>query len=249
MTSKIAVEICIDSVEGAVAAQAGGAQRVELCDNLVEGGTTPSSGMIAEVRRMVTLGINVIIRPRGGDFCYSDAEFQVMAQDVAHAKALGADGVVIGLLHPDGTIDSERTAQLITLARPLPVTFHRAFDMVRDQAAALEELIALGIDRVLTSGGEADVIAGLDQITQLVSQSADRTIIMPGGGVTPENAHHVIQTSGAREIHLSARSPIESKMTYRNERVYMGLPGMPEYQRKTTDVERVRAVVGVLRLP
>lgn len=239
----IAVEICIDSVEGALAAEAGGANRVELCDNLVEGGTTPSSGMIRTVRRQSSIGLNVIMRPRGGDFCYSDHEFAVMLADVEHAKALGADGVVIGLLHPDGRVDTQRTAQLVALARPLSVTFHRAFDMAVDPQQALDDLIALGIDRVLTSGAEADALTGVGLIATLVKQAAGKIVVMAGGGVNAENARQIVATSGVREIHLSARSPIPSAMRFRNERIYMGLPGLPEYERKTTDVALVRRTV------
>ena len=151
----ITLEICVDSVEGALAAEAGGAQRVELCDNLLEGGTTPSAGMIALTRQQIHIGLQVIIRPRGGDFCYSDLEFAVMQYDVNQAKQLGADGVVIGLLNPDGTVDKARTAALIDLARPLNVTFHRAFDMAVDPHQALEELIDLGV-------GQQDVFVEAD---------------------------------------------------------------------------------------
>src|SRR5512146_3272836 len=145
-------EVCVDSVEGAVAAQQGGAQRVELCDNLVEGGTTPSLGMIRLTRQHIAIALNVIIRPRGGDFFYSPLEFEVMRQDILAAKEAGADGVVIGLLLPDGRVDVERTRALAALARPLSVTFHRAIDLCRDPAEALEELAGLGVDRILTSG-------------------------------------------------------------------------------------------------
>lgn len=242
----IAVEICVDSVEGALAAQAGGAQRIELCDNLVEGGTTPSSGMIGVIREKLTIGVNVIIRPRGGDFLYSEHEFAVMQQDILHAKACGADGVVIGMLKVDGTIDGERTARLIALARPLSVTFHRAFDMTRDAEEALETLIALGVDRVLTSGQEQSSLDGIVRIAALVRQAGERIIVMPGGGINETNVGTIVQQSGAREVHLSARSLVESAMHYRNERVYMGLPELSEFQRKITDVERVRTVVATL---
>lgn len=241
-----AVEICIDSVEGAVAAQAGGAQRVELCADLAEGGTTPSSGMIATVRQQVALGLQVMIRPRGGDFFYSAAEFAVMEQDIAQAKALGADGIVLGLLNLDGTIDRARTTQLLALAKPLSVTFHRAFDMTPDAAMALETLISLGVDRVLTSGQEASAIAGIQRISALVQQAAGRIIVMPGGGIQEENVAEIVRQSGVNEVHLSASSITESPMRYRNQRVYMGLPGLAEYQRKTTDEARVRAVVSAL---
>ncbi|MCB0125320.1 MAG: copper homeostasis protein CutC [Caldilineaceae bacterium] len=243
VASAVAVEICVDSVEGALAAQQGGAQRVELCDNLVEGGTTPSSGMIALARQQLTIGLHVIIRPRGGDFLYSALEFAVMQQDLLHAKTLGADGVVIGLLNCDGTVDSQRTAALIALARPLTVTFHRAFDMTRDTTAALETLIELGVDRVLTSGQEQSALTGLPRIADLVQQAGKRIIVMPGGGINEENVGTIIQQSGVCEVHLSARSTTESAMRYRNERVHMGLPDLSEFQRKITDVNRVRAVV------
>lgn len=246
MNKGISVEICTDSVEGALAAEQGGAVRVELCDNLVEGGTTPSSGMIALARQQLSIGLNVIIRPRGGDFCYSDLEFAVMQHDVAQAKALGANGVVIGLLHPDGTIDRERSAILIALARPLSVTFHRAFDMTADPQQALAELIALGVDRVLTSGQESTALAGIAVIRALTEAAGDRIIVMPGGGINEENIATIVQQSGVCEVHLSARGVVESTMRFRNERVNMGLPNLPEYQRKTTDADRVRTVVQLL---
>lgn len=247
MNKPIAVEICVDSVEGALAAQAGGAQRVELCDNLVEGGTTPSSGTIALARQRLTIGLNVIIRPRGGDFHYSALEFAVMQHDLVQAKALGADGVVIGLLNRDGSVDRERSAELVALARPLAVTFHRAFDMTCDPATALETLIDLGIDRVLTSGQAQSAPAGLERIATLVQQAKDRIIVMPGGGINEGNVRQIVQQSGVREVHLSARSTVESEMSYRNEQVHMGLPELSEFQRKVTDVNRVRAVKENLR--
>ncbi len=246
--NKITVEICTDSVEGALAAEQGGAQRIELCDNLVEGGTTPSSGMIALARQQLSIGLNVIIRPRGGDFCYSDLEFAVMQHDIAQAKALGADGVVIGLLHPDGTVDQERSAILIALARPRSVTFHRAFDMTADPQQALAELISLGVDRVLTSGQESTAMAGIEVIRALTETAGDRIIVMPGGGINEENVATIVQRSGTREVHLSARSTVESPMRFRNKRVTMGLPELPEFQRKLTDVTRVRTVTERLAL-
>lgn len=240
----VSLEICVDSVEGALAAQTGGAQRVELCDNLLEGGTTPSAGMIALTRQQLQIGVNVIIRPRGGDFCYSDLEFAVMHYDIVQAKQLGADGVVIGLLNPDGTIDKARTAILIELARPLSVTFHRAFDMAVDPQQALEDLIDLGVDRVLTSGQESSALEGLDLITALVQQAGDRIIVMPGGGVNERNIHKIVSQSGVREVHLSARSSVESAMTYRRSHVFMGgALRPPEFSRQIADSERIRSMI------
>ncbi len=241
-------EICVDSVEGAIAAQTGGAQRVELCDNLLEGGTTPSAGTIAVARQHLTIGLNVIIRPRGGDFCYSDVEFAVMQHDVAQAKQLGADGVVIGLLNPDGTVDKARTAKLIEIARPLSVTFHRAFDMTNDPYQALEDLISLGLNRVLTSGQEDSVLEGLDLITALVQQAGDRIIVMPGGGIHERNLKKIVTQSGVREVHMTARREIESRMTYRNPNPYMGgALRPPEFSRLETDAARVRGLIDITR--
>lgn len=241
-----AVEICVDSVEGALAAQKGGAQRVELCDNLVEGGTTPSIGMISVTRQQLAIDLNVMIRPRGGDFCYTNWEFAVMQRDIEEVKAAGTDGIVIGLLNPDGTIDQERTAQLIALARPLSVTFHRAFDMTVDPHRALDTLITLGVDRVLTSGQQPTAFAGLTLLTALVAQARGQIIILAGGGINEENVLPIVKQGGVPEVHLSARSVVESPMMVRNEQIHMGLLELSEYQRKTTDVNRVRTIVQLL---
>jgi copper homeostasis protein len=243
----IVVEICVDSVEGAHAAQMGGAQRVELCDNLLEGGTTPSAGMIALARRQIDIGLQVMIRPRGGDFYYSDLEFAVMKYDVAQAKQLGADGVVIGLLDAAGGIDRERTAELIALARPLNVTFHRAFDMTADPERALADLIALGVDRVLTSGLESSALEGVDRIAALAQQAGDRLIVMAGGGIHERNVSKIVRQSGVKEVHLSARTTVASAMTYQNARVYMGgALRPPEFTRQTTSQERVAEIIELL---
>jgi copper homeostasis protein len=236
------IEVCVDSVESAIAAQQGGADRVELCANLLEGGTTPSAGMIAVARKSLTIGLQVIIRPRGGDFCYSDSEFEIMQRDIDVARQLGANGVVIGMLLPDGSVDIERTRALIDLARPLNVTFHRAFDMTRDPYAALEDLIALEVDRVLTSGQEPSVLEGLDLITELVRVAGDRIIVMPGGGAE-RNLKKIVAQSGAREVHVASTTAIESHMRYRNGRVFMGGElRPPEYTRFVTDSEQISAL-------
>ena len=237
-------EVCIDSVEAAIAAQQAGAQRVELCDNLVEGGTTPSLGMLRLVRQNVSIAVQVIIRPRGGDFYYSPLEFDVMRQDVLAAKETGADGVVIGLLLPNGTVDIERTRALVDLARPLSVTFHRAIDLCRDSNEALETLAGLGVERVLTSGRRATALEGAQCIAGLVRQSAGRVAVMAGGGVTAENLPALLVATGAGEVHFSARESISSPMDYRSLDCVMGKAYTPdEYIRKVTTVERVRQVV------
>jgi copper homeostasis protein len=242
------LEICVDSVESALAAQEGGAARVEFCDNLFEGGTTPSAGMIAIARQHLTIGLHVIIRPRGGDFLFSDVEFEVMKRDIEVAREQRADGVVIGILKEDGTIDAARTRQLIEIARPLRVTFHRAFDMTCNPYDALEELIALGIERVLTSGQQAEVPEGLPLIAELVKQARDRIIVMPGGGgIAADNIAIVARRSGAREIHLGATTRIDSGMVYRNPRVSMGSPYTPsEYSRLITDAGQIRKMVAAV---
>lgn len=241
------VEICVDSVGGAVAAERGGADRVELCDNLLEGGTTPSAGCIKVTRRHLKIGLHIIIRPRGGDFLYTTDEFAVMLEDIRMAKELGADGVVIGCLTAEGAIDRSRTRELIQQAQPLKVTFHRAFDLCRDAQTGLEDLITLGVDRVLTSGQEASCIEGMDLIAALQTQSAGRIIVMPGGGLTPRNIKKLVAATGVSEVHLSARRTVESQMTYRNTRVFMGgALRPPEFNWKTTDESSVRAVVGEL---
>jgi copper homeostasis protein len=239
---RFTIEVCVDSVESAMAAERGGADRVELCDNLLEGGTTPSAGAIAIARQQLEIKLHVIIRPRGGDFCYSDVEFAVMRHDVAQAKQLGADGVVIGILTSEGDIDVERTRALIELARPLSVTFHRAFDMARDPYRALEDLIGLGIDRILTSGQEPSVLEGLDLIAELVQLAGDRVIIMPGGG-TERNIGKVVARSGVRELHVTGTTSVESPMRFRNARIFMGGElRPPEYTRATTDPEKISAL-------
>lgn len=237
-------EICVDSVAGVRAAGDAGAHRVELCANLLEGGTTPSLGTIRRARMVTGIGLHVIIRPRGGDFLYDEDEFAAMAADIAAARAEGADGVVFGLLAEDGTVDRDRTRRLIEAARPLAVTFHRAFDMARDPLAALETLIELGVERVLTSGQEATALEGLPLIADLVARAAGRIVVMPGGGITPGNVARIVAGSGAAEIHFAALESAESAMTFRRPQVFMGGElRAPEYARAVTSAAQVRAVM------
>jgi len=196
--------------------------------------------MIAMTREHINIGLQVIIRPRGGDFCYSDIEFEAMKYDIHQCKTLGVDGVVFGILKPDGNIDYERTKELIGIARPMNVTFHRAFDMCKDPYTALEELIELGVDRILTSGQEPSVFEGLDLITELVKKAGDRIIIMPGCGITVRNAKKIAQRSGCKEMHVVANKFIESTMEYRNDNCFMGTEmRSAEYQRKVTSAAHV----------
>lgn len=249
MSDRLVFEACIDSVEAAIAAQEGGADRVELCANLLEGGTTPSAGTIQLARRSIDIGLNVMIRPRAGDFCYSAVEFEAMKLDVEFSKTVGADGVVFGMLNEDGSVDVERTGALVELARPMSVTFHRAFDMSRDPYEAMEDLIGLGIDRILTSGQEVSALEGLDLIADLVQQAGERIIVMPGGGITERNIKKIIEQSGAKEVHVYAPASVESRMRYRNTRCFMGGElRPPEFSLSVTDSERIRALVRAVRL-
>jgi copper homeostasis protein len=243
MREPITLEICADSVESALAAQKGGAHRIELCSGLVEGGTTPSSGLISTVRSRLAIPICVMIRPRNGDFCYGADDFETMEQDVLTAKQLGADGVVFGILQEDGRVDSERIRHLVQLARPLQVTFHRAFDMSRDLNESLEVLIAAQVDRVLTSGGEQRVEDGLAAVRSLSAKAAGRIAIMAGGGITESNAHHVSASTGVHELHASAAALISSPMRHRNEKISMGALKGREYQRPVVLEDKVRRLL------
>jgi copper homeostasis protein len=209
------LEICAGSIQSAVAAQAGGAQRIELCQNLEQGGTTPSYGMIKQVLSRLAIPVFVLIRPRPGDFCYDADELASMVADVAQCRALGCAGVVIGALDEAGRIDVASCRALIEAAGPLQLTFHRAFDVCQNQAQALEEIIGLGCHRVLTSGGEASAPAGQAQLAALVRQAAGRISIMPGAGVTPATLPALVQATGAAEFHASAKRLVAPLATAR----------------------------------
>lgn len=243
MQENYVLEVCIDSIHSALAAQEGGAARVELCDNLFDGGTTPSAGLIEVVRENIKIGLQVMIRPRGGDFLYSDLEFEIMKKDIEMAKKLRADGVVFGILKADGTIDKKRTDELVRLARPLNVTFHRAFDMTSDPMKAIEDLMDLNIDRLLTSGLEATAYEGAELISELVRKSGDKIIIMPGSGITDRNISKIRKITGAKEFHVSGRSAIASKMQYVKSNVFMGGTLRPdEYKNSFTDERKIKNI-------
>lgn len=204
MDGPITIEICVADVESAIAAEAGGADRIELCDNLAVGGTTPSVGTIAEICRWLSLPVHVLIRPRAGGFVYSERELAVMRRDIEAAKALGAAGVVLGVLDDEGRINRQQTAELVGLARPLSVTFHKAIDQARDPLEAIDALIAMGVDRVLTSGGRPTALEGSEMLRQLMERSAGRLAVMAGGRLAVEHLDEVLRTSGVREIHLGS---------------------------------------------
>ena len=250
MPAPVLVEACVDSIESALAAARGGAHRIELCANLIEGGTTPSAGTLAVCRARLDIPIFVLIRPRGGDFLFSAAECAVMLEDIRRAKQAGAQGCVTGVLRADGDIDVDRTRELMDAARPLHVTFHRAFDVCRDGSRALETLIALGVERVLTSGQAATAPEGVETIARLVRQAAGRIGVLPGGGITPANVAAVVRATGVTEVHLTGAAVHRSAMTFRAERVTIGnAPPRSEYDWSVTDAEQIRQVVTMLATP
>lgn len=204
MTRKLTVEICVGDLDSAFEAERGGADRVELCDNLAVGGTTPGPGAIAVACARMRIPVHVLIRPRGGDFIASATEFESMCLDVRAAKEMGAAGLVFGLLTAEAEIDRERTARLVELARPRSVTFHKAFDQTRDFCEALDVLIELGVDRVLTSGGRPSALEGVDVLAELVARAAGRIVVLAGGRLSLENLREVVERTGADEVHLGS---------------------------------------------
>ncbi|XP_041921188.1 copper homeostasis protein cutC homolog isoform X1 [Alosa sapidissima] len=248
MSEGFLMEVCVDSVESAINAERGGAGRLELCSSLLEGGITPSVGLLQVVKQYVRIPVYAMIRPRGGDFLYSDREVEVMRKDIEMMKSHGADGLVLGALTEDGKVDAELCMELLAASRPLPVTFHRAFDMVHNPVVALETLISLGFERVLTSGLDSSVLEGLPLIKRLVEQAKGRIVIMPGGGITERNLQRILEGSGAQEFHCSARSSKESTMKFRNSSVNMGAAvSMPEYSLKVADMTKVRTLNAIAK--
>ena len=243
------IEICTNSVTSCLEAQKGGAYRVELCAGIPEGGTTPSYGEIAVAREMLSIKLNVIIRPRGGDFLYSDVEHQAMLRDIEMAKKLGVDGVVIGCLTRDGEIDIERNKELVDAAKGMSVTFHRAFDMCKDPFKSLEQIISLGCERILTSGQQPTAIEGVSLLKELVEKADNRIIIMPGSGVNEDNIDTLAKETNAKEFHFSAREPIDSKMIYRNPDLKMGgtVVSIDEYAQNVTSADKVKRTIEKLK--
>lgn len=236
------LEICSNSPQSALYAAQGGATRVEFCQNLENGGTTPSYGQIVQVRKLIDIGIHVLIRPRAGDFVYSDLEFEEMLVDIQFCKDAGCDGVVIGILNIDGTVDVERTKALIEAARPMQVTFHRAFDKCASPITSLAVLIELGIDRLLTSGMQDKAVDGIELLKQLVEYAEGKIVIMPGAAVDSSNIAMILNTTGAIAIHSSAKETIVSSMSYdrtevtsMNESIY------------STSKEKVHQLVDILK--
>jgi copper homeostasis protein len=244
MEKQLKFEICIDSVRSAKNAERAGAARVELCDNLIEGGTTPSMGMIRSVRHAIDIDLFVIIRPRGGDFLYDDDEFDVMCQDILIAKENKADGIVSGALTKDGKIHLEQTKKMVELAAPLPFTFHRAFDMCKDPFGAMKQLQALGVKRILTSGLQQTAEKGHELLSQLKEKGKDNIIIMPGAGINEANINFLVKKTGCSEFHFSGRKPFPSLMVYKNNNISMGgTPDVDEFAIKVSDYATIRNII------
>ena len=236
------LEICVDSVESAIASQAGGAQRVELCSDLNEGGITPSDGLIQAVRKHVGIDVFVMVRPRGGDSFYTPYEFDVMKADVIRMKELGADGIVVGMLDQQGHVDVQRTRELVQLADPLQVTFHRAFDMSADLEESLEKVVETGAHRILTSGGVQTVSQGAGRVKELIDAAQGRIRIMVGGGIRQENIRKIALRTKATEFHCSLRMRTQSPVTFQNHSLKLGSVANDEFARYVVLEENVRGL-------
>ncbi|HIF40785.1 MAG TPA: copper homeostasis protein CutC [Planctomycetes bacterium] len=244
----IEVEVCVEGLEGAALAVQAGASRLEVCSALALGGVTPGPGLWQAVRRAVEVPLTVLLRPRRGDFCYAAGEMEALELEVAYARENGAHGVALGCLAQNGVVDRERTARLVDLARPLEVTFHRAFDHVRDQEEALEVLADLGVERVLSSGAATRAVDGLERLSELVRQAGDRLRVVPAAGIGPENGRRILEATGARDLHLSA-GRVQISAAWQPEHVCrLGADSLPsEGERVVTDGARIRELVEGLR--
>lgn len=241
------LEACVDSVQSAIAAEKGGAQRVELCGNLVIGGTSPGAALFRQVREHTDLKIRVLLRPRFGDFCYDEYEYERMKEDTALYRDLGADGIVTGILKPDGDLDIEKMKELIEIAGDMDVALHRAFDVCRNPRKMLEEAVNLRIRTILTSGQKNSAWEGRELIKELVEQSAGRIEILAGAGISPETIEKLVPYTGTLSYHMSGKVIMDSRMEYRKEGVSMGFPGFGEYEIWQTDAENIRRAVEVLK--
>lgn len=240
----VLVEACVDAIDAAREAEQGGAGRIELCGELLQGGVTPSAGLIEAVKAKVKIPVCVLIRPRTGDFLYSDDEVDVMRRDIAVCKALGVAGVVLGALTTEGDVDEARMKALIESAQPMTVTFHRAFDFARDRERALDVLVALGVERVLTSGGAATALEGAAELSRLVHRAAARVVVMAGGSITPANVADVVRSTGVREVHVRGAEQVRSTMRHRRAGVTLVRPVVAsDDARLVTRAGQIRRIV------
>ncbi len=238
------IEICVEGIDGYLAAEKAGADRVELCASLMEGGLTPSIGTVREVLRAGKIPFHPIIRPRGGDFLYSEMEFASILEDIRQMRALGVVGIVIGFLNADGTIDEDRTQQAVDAAGPMTVTCHRAFDMTRNHREAVEALVRAGVDRVLTSGQHDTALEGVDVLKDTIQAAGDRLIVMVCGELDAANIAEIRDRTGAQEMHFAALTTTPSTMQFRNPRIGMGSTDLErEYLNTITNEEAVRQTI------
>jgi copper homeostasis protein len=244
---KFTLEVCADSVESVLAAQAGGADRIELCQNIVIGGTSPSESLFLEVKKYSDIRTHVLLRPRFGDFCYTEHEFHILKMEIKHFRVLGADGIVIGMLCPDGTLDVEHLKELREEAGDMSVTLHRAFDVCRDPMEALEQAISLGFDTILTSGQQDSCEKGIALLKTLEEKSAGRIQIMAGSGINADIIQPIYEQTGITNYHMTGKVLVESDMRYRKDNVNMGLSSFSEFQIYRTDKEKVRQASDVIR--
>lgn len=243
---KYILECCVDSVESAIHAAKGGASRLELCANLIIGGTTPDVALVKEIRKYSDIRIHALIRPRFGDFCYTEHEMEIMKSQICALKEAGVEGVVIGVLDVDGNLDISKMKELMQEARGLSVTLHRAFDMCKDPFQALEEAISLGVHTILTSGQKASAWEGRELLCQLIKQADGRIDIMAGAGISASVIEKLIPVTTGTSYHMSGKITLDSKMKYRKADVSMGLPSLSEYEIWQTSEEAVREAVQVL---
>lgn len=241
------LEVCVDSVESAVNAEVGGADRLELCGDLIVGGITPSLALYERIREKVNIPIHVLLRPRFGDFLCSEEEMEVLVRQAKSFAEAGADNLVIGCLTPDGKLDLEAMKRIIDAANGTPINLHRAFDMCRDLDEALEDAKKLGIVSILTSGGYASAKEGAKVLDEL-KKNAGTIDIMAGAGMNAQNIKFMLNTTSLTSFHMSGKKTLQSKMEYRNPRVNMGLPTLSEYEIIQTDVAEVRAAKLVMNM-
>ena len=238
------LEIAVFNLESAITAFNAGAHRIELCSAPAEGGLTPSAATIRLAKKYVNIPIHVMIRPREGDFCYSEREFETMLLDIAAAKIAGMKGIVAGILNIDGSVDAKRMKIVVDSAYPMNVTFHRAFDMSNDLDNALESIIGTGCERILTSGGQQTAIQGIDKIAELIKKAKNRISIMPGSGINAANCKHLADVSLAKELHLSARTYIPGKMEFKQPLVTMGgTVSIPDYELQQPDSKAIKDIL------
>ncbi len=238
------VEICASSVQSAINAEKAGANRIELCDNLYEGGTTPSYGSLILIRELLKIDINVLIRPRGGDFLYNDFEIEIMKKDIQLAKEIGVNGIVAGILTINGEVDKKKMVEMVELAFPMPVTFHRAFDYTQDPSRALHDIIEIGCSRILTSGQKNQAIEGKELIRDLIEESDNNIIIMPGSGINFNNIEELATFTNAEEFHFSAKSILKSKMEYQSKNIGLNSKtGISDYDMEVSDIHEIQKII------